>query len=318
MQNTSFLPQEHYEVSTNWDATKFAGIDLHWDHAKRTCRLTMNNYVNDVRLRFGHPDPLKPQHSPHKHRPIIYGASAQLETDDIDTSPRLDAAGIKYVQGIVGCLLYYARAVDNKLLCTLSAIGTQQASATENTLAACNQLLDHVATHPGDGITYKASNMILAAHSDASYLSETNSRSRAGAHIFLSNDDPIPQSNGPLLSIAAVLRSVYASAGEAELAALFKCATEMVPLRNALEEMGWKQPRSPIQVDNTTAVGYVNNTIIARRIKSLEMRLNWLKCRESQGQFRIFWDKGSHNLADYHTKHHPPEYHIAHRHSHAG
>jgi hypothetical protein len=160
--------------------------------------------------------------------------------------------------------------------------------------------------------------MILAAHSDASYLSETNSRSRAGAHIFLSNDDPIPQSNGPLLSIAAVLRSVYASAGEAELAALFKCATEMVPLRNALEEMGWKQPRSPIQVDNTTAVGYVNNTIIARRIKSLEMRLNWLKCRESQGQFRIFWDKGSHNLADYHTKHHPPEYHIAHRHSHAG
>jgi len=310
--------QEHYDVSTDWDATKFAGVDLHWDHAKRTCRLTMNNYVNDVRLRFGHPDPLKPQHSPHKHRPIIYGASAQLETDDIDTSPRLDAAGIKYVQGIVGCLLYYARAVDNKLLCTLSAIGTQQASATENTLAACNQLLDHVATYPGDGITYKASNMILAAHSDASYLSETNSRSRAGAHIFLSNDDPIPQSNGPLLSIAAVLRSVYASAGEAELAALFKCATEMVPLRNALEEMGWKQPRSPIQVDNTTAVGYVNNTIIARRIKSLEMRLNWLKCRESQGQFRIFWDKGSHNLADYHTKHHPPEYHIAHRHSHAG
>ena len=67
-----------------------------------------------------------------------------------------------------------------------------------------------------------------------------------------------------------------------------------------------------------TAVGYVNNTIIARRIKSLEMRLNWLKCRESQDQFRIFWDKGSHNLADYHTKHHPPEYHIAHRHSHAG
>jgi hypothetical protein len=106
--------------------------------------------------------------------------------------------------------------------------------------------------------------------------------------------------------------------GLSELAALFKCATKMVPIRNALEEMGWKQPRSPIQVDNTTAVGYVNNTIIARRIKSLEMRLNWLKCRESQGQFRIFWDKGSHNLADYHTKHHPPEYHIAHRHSHAG
>ncbi len=97
-----------------------------------------------------------------------------------------------------------------------------QASATQNTLAECEQLLDHLALHPKDGITFKASNMILAAHSDASYLSESKSRSQAGAHIFLSNDDPIPQSNGPVLSIAAVMRSVYASAGEAELAALFK------------------------------------------------------------------------------------------------
>ena len=44
--------------------------------------------------------------------------------NDINDSPPLDAAGIKKVQGIVGSILYYARAVDNKLLCTVSAIGT--------------------------------------------------------------------------------------------------------------------------------------------------------------------------------------------------
>ena len=68
--------------------------------------------------------------------------------------------------------------------------------------------------HPNNGIAFKASNMILAAHSDVKYLSKSKSRSRAGAHIFLSNNDPIPQSNGQVLSIAAVIRSVYASAGE--------------------------------------------------------------------------------------------------------
>jgi hypothetical protein len=188
----------------------------------------MDNYITKVRMRFGHPNPTKPQHSPHKHRPITYGASAQYETDDTDNSPPLDESGVKRVQGIVGCLLYYARAVDNKLLCTLSAIGSNQASATQNTLASCNQLLDHLALHPDDGITYKASNMILAAHSDASYLSESKSRSRAGAHIFLSNDDPIPQSNGPALSISAVLKSVYSSVAEAELAALYTTAQAMV------------------------------------------------------------------------------------------
>ena len=92
----------------------------------------------------------------------------------------------------------------------------------------------------------------------------------------------------------------------------------MVPLRSALEEMGWKQPRSPVQVDNSTAVGYVNNTIIARRLKLLDIRINWLNDWDAQGQFRIYWDKGSHNLADYHTKHHLPEYHIAHLQTHAG
>jgi hypothetical protein len=160
--------------------------------------------------------------------------------------------------------------------------------------------------------------MVLCAHSDASYLSESNSRSRAGAHVFLSNDDPIPQSNGPVYSSSTVLRSVYASAGKAETAALFKCAQHMVPLQNALEEMGWKQPRTPIQIDNSTAEGFANNTIIVKRMRAIEMRFNWLKDREAQNQFRFFWDKGTRNNGDYHTKLHPPEYHLSHRPSHAG
>jgi len=97
----------------------------------------MDGYIIKVRVRFGHKDPTKPQHSPHKYCPITYGAKAQLETDEVNTSPPLDAAGIKRVQGIVGCLLYYARAVDNNLLCTLSAIGMNQEESTQNMLTEC-------------------------------------------------------------------------------------------------------------------------------------------------------------------------------------
>jgi hypothetical protein len=129
---------EHYQVTTNWTGTKFSGIDLKWDYSKRSCRLTMDGYIQDVRTRFGHPDPIKPQHPPHKHREIVYGAKVQLITDEIDDSPSLDAAGIKNVQGIVGCILYYARAVDNKLLCTVSAIGMKQASATQHRIKCFN------------------------------------------------------------------------------------------------------------------------------------------------------------------------------------
>ena len=154
--------------------------------------------------------------------------------------------------------------------------------------------------------------MILAAHSDASFLTEPGSCSHAGAHIFLLEDDPIPHSNGPLLTISTIIKYVMASVAEAELAALYTTAQEMIPLHNALEEMGWKQPRLPIQTDNSTATSFILDTIIQRRIKIIWMHLHWLHCCMAQNQFCFYWDRGSTNLANYHTMHHPPAYHIAH------
>ena len=90
----------------------------------------MKGYISKVLLKYGHPIPKKPQFSPHKHREVIYGAKDQLAPED-DTTPPLDSQGTKRVQVIVGNLLYYARAVDNKLLVGLSDIGSQQASANK-------------------------------------------------------------------------------------------------------------------------------------------------------------------------------------------
>ena len=61
---------------------------------------------------------------------MIYGAKEQLTPED-DTTPPLDSQGTERVQVIFGALLYYAKAVDNKLLVGLSAIRSQQAAATQ-------------------------------------------------------------------------------------------------------------------------------------------------------------------------------------------
>ena len=50
------------------------------------------------------------------------------------------------MQGIVGALLYYAIAVENKLLIGISSIGAHQSAATERTKKAINQLLDYSTT----------------------------------------------------------------------------------------------------------------------------------------------------------------------------
>ena len=66
----------------------------------------------------------KPQLSPYRHRKINYGSKEQLVAEE-DISLKLDNEGIKRVQAIVGALLHYARAVHNRLLVGLSAIGAQ-------------------------------------------------------------------------------------------------------------------------------------------------------------------------------------------------
>ena len=113
---------------------------------------------------------------------MIYGAKEQLAHED-DTTPPLDSQGTKRVQGIFSALLYYARAVDNKLLVGLGAIGSQQASVTHHTNEAIDQILDYCATYPSDGILYRSINMVLCAQSDAGFHNESKGRSRAGAHM---------------------------------------------------------------------------------------------------------------------------------------
>ena len=45
-------------------------------------------------------------------------------------------------------------------------------------------------------LSYHASKMVIAVHSEPSYKSEPNARSRAGGHFFLSSDTTIPPNNG--------------------------------------------------------------------------------------------------------------------------
>jgi hypothetical protein len=254
---------------------KFAGSNIKWDYANRSCCISMPGYIETCSLSSN--VPVQSSHVSPLTSVCQSGAKAQL-TPEADASELLNEHRKRCIQKIVSSLLYYVRVVDNKLLVALSAIAARQSYATVATEQALHLLLDYVATYPADGIVYRSSDMILCAHADAGFLNETNSRSRAGAHIFLSENDLFPRFNGAIFSIAQIIKFVMASAAESELAALFVTAREMIPHRQTLIAMGWPQPKTPIQTDNSTAVGVTNKT----RAKIMDMRFWWLRCRASQ------------------------------------
>jgi len=89
---------------------------------------------------------------------------------------------------------------------------------------------------------------------------------------------------------------------------LFNNLKEAIALRNSLEEMGHPQPPTPVEVDNTTAVGFTNRQIKQKQSKSMDMSFYWIQDRVDQKQFLVSWRLGATNLANYFTKHHLPSH----------
>ena len=90
----------------------------------------------------------------------------------------------------------------------LSKIAGQQAKPIKKTMEEVNQFLDYMASHPDAKIRYRASDMILNVHSDASYLTAPNARSRAGGIFFLRSlpKDGCPIClNGTILVLCTIL-----------------------------------------------------------------------------------------------------------------
>jgi hypothetical protein len=131
-----------------------------------------------------------------------------------------------------------------------------------------------------------------------------------GGHHFLSENVDNPSNNGAIYNEASIIKSVMSSAAEAEIGALYINARKGLEERNILEEMGHKQPPTPVQTDNTTADGIVNLRVQPKRTKAMDMRFHWLRDRGvNQKQFKFYWRPGTLMRADYWTKHHSPSHH---------
>ncbi len=219
---------EHYTVVVNMMGSLFCRIQLTWNYVQGHVDCHMPGYINNALTKYQHPKPVTPQHAPYKVAPIQY--CARVQRVEVDTTEPLIPKEIKPVQDNVRTLLYYVQAVDPTLLTALSAIAAQQANGTRAVADACHQLLDYAATHPNAGIQYKACNVVLSVHTDASYLFEPGGKSRAAGHFYLSNCNDKDFNNGIILTLSTIIKHVMSSASEAKHATLYYGCKLAAPL----------------------------------------------------------------------------------------
>ena len=162
------------------------------------------------------------------------------------------------------------------MLVALGGLASAQAQSTENTWDKIVWILNYAATYPNEEIKYQASNMCLHTHSDVSYLAAAKAHIRSSGFFFLSNN-PTKNSpedakiNGAININSKIIKNVMTSDAEDEIGAGYMNGQDCVPVRTTLEEMGYVQTPTPIQVDKTTAASFANGTIKQKRSKSIDM-----------------------------------------------
>jgi len=242
--------------------------------------------------------------------PPTYGQHGPQRITASDVSPAASLADKQYLQRCLGTWLYPARWVDPALLAPLSRLAAQQTAPTQHTMHLLQVLLQWIAWHPTPHQTIRASEMLLIAATDASFLSEPNSRSRAGEVLWLG--DANGTVSAPLVCSSTIISLVVCSVAEAEYVALYLTGGHITWLRTVLKEMGYPQPTSPgsiLLTDNDCARGLACRTTKQRRSKTIDMRFHKIRDQVDQGTVQVIRCAGSDNPADYLTKAHPAQHH---------
>ena len=290
---------------------------MHWNYKQGFVDVSMPKYIPNLLKRLKYKPSKKQEFSPHEYHPFEFKKKGEQHlTKPADMSAPLNKTDTKYIQSIVGALLYYARSLDNTLLPALNDIAMQQAHPTENTKRKCQRLLDYVATYPSVILRYHASNMQLHIDSDAAYLVAPKAKSRIAGYYYFKqdkNNNDFRHPNHPVLVECRCLKHVVSSAAEAETAGIFYNAQNALLLRRILTNLGHHQLPTPIKTDNATSNSFVHKNMHLRKSKTWDMRYYWLRDRQTKKEINVYWKRGTDaddpNFADYHTKHHTAKHH---------
>ena len=101
--------QTTYKLTVDWTGDLYCGIEVRWNYDKRYVNISMPGGIKKKLQDYGlHVVPNSLQNCPYAPEPKQFGVTAQAPAPPDDT-PKLNNAGVKRVQKIVGSILYHGK-----------------------------------------------------------------------------------------------------------------------------------------------------------------------------------------------------------------
>ena len=302
--------QPHWKVKLDRSGTKFIGMDLRWNYDLPLPSVTLSapTVIPNAIAKFCQNKKMTGKSTPSPYTKIHYGSKVQdAPLDDDSPAPPGSA---QYVQEVTGTLGHHSRVIDYALHEAVTAIARTQAAPTMDTMNRVEHLLQYAHSHRNHSITFVASEMIIAMHTDASYQSIPFSRSKLGGVHYCSNrNDPPTKVNG-LFSVKSKIISVVCSgASDAEYGGAFTNCQDAYFFRIVADALGYPQPPTPVYVDNDVARGIADRTVKVKRSRAVDKSFHWLRDRVALKEFELRRVDTKDNVADFFTKAVTPQRH---------
>jgi len=289
------LKEAGYTMTEDWEGKKFCGFEIDYNKGK-WIDISVKKTIERTVTRFGK---FKERECPYKISAIKF-SKEQMEAE-IDLSPELTDEEKTLLMEKVGLMRYIASAAYPHLELAVGKIAANVSKPTMELMEQADHLLGYLQSHPDRVIRYYPSDMIMRAHSDASYGCEAEFRCRTGGFIYMGNDDK-DFVNGPIEVLSLVQKNNVTCTAEAEYVAVFDVAQRLAYLRKLAESLGYPQGTIIIECDNECAVRLSNNNSHERKLRHVAMRYHWVKDQVRQGMIDVIWRKNVYNLADFATK----------------
>ena len=274
------LMQSEFEMSMMGELRFFLGLQI--KQLKDGIFIYQEKYTKDLLKKY-RMDEAKPMATP-------MHPSITLEKDEKGK----DVLEKEY-RGMIGSLLYLTASRPD-IVFSVGLCARFQSAPKESHLMAVKRILRYLVGTPSLGLWYKRnSHFDLIGYCDADYAGDRIERkSTSGACQFLGE---------ALISWCCRKQNTIAlSTTEAEYVAATGCCSQILWIKNQLEDYSLRYTCIPILCDNTSAINLSKNPIQHSRSKHIDIKHHFIRDHVQKGEIELIFVDTKNQLADIFTK----------------
>ncbi|GKV17211.1 hypothetical protein SLEP1_g27745 [Rubroshorea leprosula] len=274
------LMQGEFKMSMMGELNFFLGLQIKQSNEGIFINQTM--YTKELLKKFGM-EKAKPQPTP---------MSSTLKLDKDEQGKPFDQ---KLFRSMIGSLLYLTASRPN-IMFSVCLCARFQSCPKESHFTALKIIFKYLIGTQNLGLWYpKGMNFDLIGFLDADFAgSKIDRKSTSGTCQIL---------GGALVSwFSKKQNSIALSTTEAKYIAAGSCATQLLWMKQQLEDFGCKHESIPIRCDNTSTINLTKNPIQHSRTKHIEIRYHFIREHVNNGDLTLEFVKTENQLADIFTK----------------